>query len=208
MNWMVYTVIVREAFEALLIVGILFAVAHKTKVSWAAWSIAAGAGLGLAASVLAAFLILNMPDFVSDKTLLVLEIAFPALAAVMIVYTVWWMHRSVRAGVGLKERAGGLASENRFWSLAAVTGLAVGREGAETVLFLSGEIMRENIARSFYLSSLLAALTSILIYFVVSRSMLRIGYKWFFSISSAALMILACKLVLDTFNQLMSRGFI
>lgn len=209
MNWPVVTIVLREAFEALLIIGILSAVARKSQQTRAAWSIGAGVLAGLFASLLIGYMIIRLPDLVSDQVMLVLEVIFPAVAALMILQTLWWMQKHARGNAqALRKEAENRVTSGQFLNLAFLAFVAISREGTETVMFLSGELMQIDLLPQLLLSISVALSAATLFYFIISRSLPRIGFKWFFAMSSMALLVLSGKLLLETYHQMSSRGWL
>ena len=208
MNWTTYSIVLRESFEALLILGLLYSVARRTGLRTAKWSVGLGVVIGIFISLALGYALLSVSEWAAKGVLIFLEIAFPALAALMIFYTVWWMHKfSKLYSKSLKSKAQALLEEDQMWSLALLSCIAVGREGAETVLFLSGDLMGNGLTFSFANSLLLALVSAAGIYFLVTRFFQTLGFQIFFKISSGILILLGFQFLYDAYTQMSSRGW-
>jgi high-affinity iron transporter len=132
-----FVIVWRESLEALLVIGVLAA--------WAARQPGAAAlrrqiGLGVAAGVALAGLLgagaLLARTELQGQALDFTRLGVVALAATLMLHMVVWMQRHGPTLRGALEADA--ARAGRWGGVAAVTGLAVAREGAETVVFLSG----------------------------------------------------------------------
>ena len=107
--------------------------AHASRYLWA--GVAAGVGLALALAIV----MLGVASVLSDEGLEYFQLAMMLIAAGLIVQMVFWMRRHGRTfkkelEAGMQEKA----AKANWWGLLAVVALAVGRESAETVVFLYG----------------------------------------------------------------------
>ena len=130
----------RESAEALLVVGILFAWLRKRpdaavgmRYLWG--GVAAGIGLAIAL----ALVMLGIASTLSGNGLEWFQIAMMAVASALIVQMVFWMRRHGRTFKrDLETDMARNAGAANWWGLLIVVALAVGRETAETVVFLYG----------------------------------------------------------------------
>ena len=130
----------RESAEAMLVVGILYAwlrqrpdAAVGMRFLWGG----VAAGLGLALSL--AFAMLGIASSLSGTGLDYFQLAMMLVAAGLIVQMVFWMRRHGRTfKKDLETSMAKNASAANWWGLLVVVALAVGRETAETVVFLYG----------------------------------------------------------------------
>ena len=131
-------VLIREGFEASLIVGIVFGYLRKigrTDLDRPVWL-----GVGLAAGLATAFgvvLHLTVGSFEGDAKLRAFA-AISIVAAVVLTWMVFWMRRQSRAIKGeLEYRVdAAIDSQNVATAVLLVAFFAVLREGIETALFL------------------------------------------------------------------------
>jgi high-affinity iron transporter len=135
-------VLLREGLEALLVLVALLAMLSRSGQQKGKAYVWSGAGAGLLLSIgLAVTLSLVLSASTGGMARESLE-GFVGLAAVALMLTVGaWLHRnaSIKAwNAYIKGRVGDAIARGRNWSLFAVAGLAILREGAETVIFLAG----------------------------------------------------------------------
>src|SRR5947207_2660301 len=133
-------IIWRESAEAMLVVGILYAWLKRRpdatvglRYLWG--GVAAGVGLALALAIG----MLGVASLLSDEALEYFQLAMMLVAAGLIVQMVFWMRRHGRTfkkelEAGMQQKA---AAAN-WWGMLTVVTIAVGRESAETVVFLYG----------------------------------------------------------------------
>lgn len=128
-----FIIVWRESLEAMLVIGVLLswiarqpAPAPLRRRLW----LGVAAGLSLACALGAATFAVQS-EF-AGASLDVFQLAMVLAAAALIVHMVLWMHRH---GRHMKRELEGRAGA---WGIAAIAALAVGREGAETVVFLYG----------------------------------------------------------------------
>src|SRR4030095_602699 len=126
--------------EAMLVVGILYAWLKRSpdasigmRYLWG--GVAAGIGLALTLAVV----MLGVASILSDEALEYFQLAMMLIAAALIVQMVFWMRKHGRTfkrelEAGMHENA----ARANWWGMLAVVAIAVGRESAETVVFLYG----------------------------------------------------------------------
>ncbi len=131
-------IVFREVLEAALVAGIVLAATRGIAGS-RAW-IAGGAGLGLVGAMALAAFADVLTDAFAGSGQEVFNAAILALAVLMLAWHNCWMARHGREmAVEMKAVGDAVSSGERpLWMLAVVVGVAVLREGAETVLFLTG----------------------------------------------------------------------
>lgn len=185
-------IVFREVLEAAIIIGII-AAATRDVLGRKAW-IGAGILLGLLGSALvagSASTISNLADGVGQELFNALILG---AAVLMLAWHSIWMasHGKQLAAsarnVGMAIRDG--ASERSV--LLAVIGIAVLREGAETVLFLYGIATSERVgASALLLGGFAGIVAGICVGYALYKGLLRIPLHWFFSATSALVLLLA-----------------
>jgi high-affinity iron transporter len=144
----VASVVWRESFEALLVVGTLYAWSTREHVSTGRalgkW-IACGAALGLAFAIGLAATMTSATGFLDDDGEEYLQLVLAAIAVILMLRMVFWMRGVERRPSG-STKGGTFArprGRNRL-GLATLAALAVAREGAETIVFLFGLLSTSN----------------------------------------------------------------
>ena len=201
-------VVWRESVEAILVVGILYAWIRRSSASGVGlrhlfWG--TGAGVLLAAGLGA--LMLGLQSQLAGQALDAFQIGVLFAAAALIAQMVAWMNvhgRHIRRELETSmtraaERAGG-------WSCALLAALAVGREGAETVLFLYGIAAerRGGELLDMVIGSLLGFLLALATGALLVRGSRWVSARLFFGISSALLLLLAGALVVTGVERLVA----
>lgn len=193
----------RESIEAMLVVGILHGWLSarpdaRDGLPWL-WSGVAG---GLVLAGLLALTLMGVQAWASDTALEWFQALMPLVASVLIFQMVWWMHRK---GAGLKrelESGMAAAAERANWlGMSILAAVAVGREGAETVVFLYGAAGNESLA-DFLLGGAGGFLLALLAYWALSRSGRFISWRNFFRLTKVLLLLLGGALLVDAAERL------
>ena len=185
-------IVFREVLEAAIIIGIIAAATRD--VPSRNTLISAGILLGLLGSALvasSASTISNLADGVGQELFNALILG---AAVLMLAWHSIWMasHGKQLAAsarnVGKAVQDG--ASERSV--LLAVIGIAVLREGAETVLFLYGIATSEQVgASALLLGGFVGIIAGIAVGYALYKGLLRIPLHWFFTATSALVLLLA-----------------
>ena len=185
-------IVFREVLEAAIIIGIIAAATRDVpgRNTW----ISAGILLGLLGSALvasSASTISNLADGVGQE---LFNAIILGAAIFMLAWHSIWMASHGKAlaasarNVGKAIRDG--ASERSV--LLAVIGIAVLREGAETVLFLYGIATSEQVgASALLLGGFAGIIAGICVGYALYKGLLRIPLHWFFTATSALVLLLA-----------------
>ena len=139
-------VVWRESFEALLVVGIIYAwikqhpdAAAGRRYLWG------GVALGVALSLFLALLIYGVFNVLDDSGQTYFMIGMSLFAAVLIVQMVYWMQQhSASLKSGIEQEMNDSARQHSWWGALFIVAIAIAREGSEIVVFLSGIVMGLN----------------------------------------------------------------
>lgn len=198
----------RETIEAMLVVGILhgwltaqsdlIAETRRRATLWLWGGVAAG--LGLAA--LLALALLGLSAWADDTTLEWFQAIMPLLAATLIFQMVAWMRRH---GAGLKrelESGMSAAVERTRWAgMALLAAIAVGREGAETVIFLYGAAGNDSAGR-LLAGGALGFLLALVAYAALVRGARWFSWRVFFRLTEILLLLLGGALLVTGTDKL------
>lgn len=202
----------RESVEAMLVIGILYA--------WLRNRDAAHVGLrylwggivgGLLLAGLLALIMLGMQNELAGEAMAYFQIAMMLLAAALITQMVFWMRRHGRT-LKRELEAGmdhALAQAN-WWGLATLAAIAVGREGAETVIFLYGMGMAQtgDARTAFWAGALLGFGAALLTFWLLSRGSRFFTWRVFFRFSEGMLLLLAGALLVEGADRLIGMGWL
>lgn len=140
-------IVFRESLEAALFVGIV-AAATRELAGRARW-LAGGVGMGVLGAILLALSaheVSNLFDGIGQD---VVNIAVLSVALVMLLWHCIWVSPHAREMVAEARQLGMSVQQGRRtpWALLVAVALAVLREGAETVLFVSGALTGPSTAQ-------------------------------------------------------------
>jgi len=185
-------IVFREVLEAALIIGILAAATrglpHRN--SW----LAAGVVLGLfGAGIVAAFI-----DVIGDWASGVGQELFNATVLGIAVFMLAWHNIWMSShGAALAKNAKSVGKSiqdgvSECSILLVIVGLAVLREGSETVLFLYGIAASNPDGQSLMiLGGLIGGLGGVALGLILYKGLLRIPLRWFFSATGILVLLLA-----------------
>ena len=199
----------REGVEAALVVGIILAYLHKTGRAGLNRMVYWGLGATILASVVFAVVLqaLNI-----DPENEYLEGALFGAAGIMVASLVVWMWRvSKKLKSEMEKKLGAIVSRENLRAqglgLLAFTFFMVFREGAETVLFLTGATLGRFDLLSFTGGFIGLGLAVLFAVFFI-RGSLKMNLSRFFSVTSIVLLILAFKLLLGSLHEFAEVGAI
>jgi high-affinity iron transporter len=185
-------IVFREVLEAALIIGII-AAATRAIPGRNRW-LAAGVAAGLAGAGLVALGTERIAELASGVGQEIFNATVLGIAVVMLAWHNLWMSSH---GAALAASARGVGGEIRDGRrecsvLLIVVGLAVLREGSETVLFLYGIAASEGGASWPMLTGGMAGIVAgIAVGYAVYAGLLRIPLRWFFTATGILVLFLA-----------------
>ena len=185
-------IVFREALEAALVISVVLGATKglKGRMAVVAW----GAVSGLLAALIAAGLMGRIAQAASGTGQALFEAgALFGAVAMLGWHNIWMSWHGAQLAAGAK-RVGRDVSEGRreLSAILIVIALAVLREGSESVLFLyslmsSGEVSSFAAVSGAALGLLVGAALGLLLY----AGILRIPMRWFFSVTSTLILLLA-----------------
>jgi high-affinity iron transporter len=199
-------IIWRESAEAMLVVGILYAWLAKQQDAkrgmrylWAG----VGAGVGLALALAA--VMLGIAKLLSEEGLEYFQLAMMLIASGLIVQMVFWMRRHGRTlRRELEADMAGNAATANWWGLSVVVALAVGRESAETVVFLYGLGAQYTSVWSFLQVLVLGIGAAWLTIWALQQGSRFFSWRTFFRVSEILLLLLAGALLVSAVEKLIA----
>lgn len=207
-----FFIILREGFEAILIISALTAYLIKTRNNDKVRMIYKGAGLALVASILTAFLIQSIfaqnpagQEIMEGFTML--------LAAGVLFYVSYWLTSKAEAAKWMgfiQDKVRKSLSRGSLFALGLTAFLAVYREGAETILFYKALLSGGDGAEIglIWLGFLLGCAALVGVFFVFKLSSVRIPIRAFFTLTSIFLYYLAFSFTGQGITELQVGGLI
>ncbi|NKQ19568.1 FTR1 family iron permease [Brevibacillus laterosporus] len=196
--WDAAVILLREGFEALIIVAALLSFLKKTNHAHQQKWIWAGVIVGIICSGLLA---VGIQIFFSQATAGAsreyLEGVFGIAAVVMMVLVGNWLHNKSNIqnwNVYLKGQVESAVAKGGLWAMATVSFLAIFREGAETVIFYIG--LAPSITMKELLAGIALALAILVVVgFVLIRYSVKLPIRLFFTTATVVIYALAFKIV-------------
>lgn len=208
-----FLVLLREGFEAILVLSLLAAVMRKTgrteglRVLWAGSAAALVASMLLAAGFLVVFS--NMKE-VGGRTRETFEGVTMLVAVVVLFFTSFWLISRVegrRWASFLKQQVEGAVTGGRRWAVASLAFLVVLREGAETVLLYASLFVSSPGASPAILAGIAVASVALVVLFLASvRGTAVLPVRPFFAVTGGLLYVLAFKLAGNAVFELQNAG--
>jgi high-affinity iron transporter len=206
-----FVVTLREAFEAALILGIVYSYLDRIGaresyryVTWgAALALLASAAMGLGVTYLSGPLLDIGPD------ILTLVVIFAAVG--LLTWHAWWMQQHAREITGqVQHRIDVARASNRLWVVGLIAFTGVFREGAETVLFLWGILAQAGSGSGW--GSLLGGVggvaASAALGLAIFRGGRHISLHRFFRVTTVLIMLLAAGLLSNGVGRLQGLGIL
>ena len=190
-----FLLILREGFEAILIVAAIMAVVLRSGSTRQRRSVRWGVGLALLASLATAGLLeWLLAGGAAQRE--ALEGGVMLVAACVLFYVSYWLVSKVEVAVWqrfLREKVEAATASGRSLALASVAFLAVYREGFETVLFYKALYVSGGAggAAPITLGLATGAVVLVAVYVGIERFGLRIPLRPFFAVTGATLFFMA-----------------
>jgi high-affinity iron transporter len=204
-----FVITLREAFEASLILGIVYTYLAKIDardnyryVTWGAvLGLTASLGMGLGVSYLSGPLLDLGPDLISAAIIFA--------AVVLLTWHAWWMRQHARSLKGqLQQRIEAAWATQRLWIVGLIAFTGVFREGAETVLFLWGILAQTTSAAGWgsFLGGVAGVATAAALGWAIFRGGQRLSVARFFAVTTLFIMLLAAGLFSTGVGRLQGLG--
>ena len=192
--WQSFLIILREGFEAILVVGAVVAFLIKTGNRERLRSIWIGVALGVVASLLTAIVIRTMFAAIPASTEIVEAVSL--LIAVVVLFSVsYWLISKVEAAQWqkfIREKVAAALEKGGGGALMLVAFLAVYREGAETALFYQALFSQSTTTAFPLIMGILVGFAALAVVFVLFyRFGIRIPMRPFFAVTSLLLYYMA-----------------
>ena len=185
-------IVFRETLEAALIIGII-AAATRGVPGRSRWVIA-GVGAGLVGSAFVAAATGTIAEMASGLGPELFNAGVLGIAVLMLAWhNIWMSAHSKQLAVNASNTGRAISDGNRECSvLFAIIALAVLREGSETVLFLYGiATAGGQSTHTMLIGSLLGLTGGVAVGWTLYAGLLRIPLRWFFSVTSLLVLLLA-----------------
>ena len=210
-----FVVTLREAFEAALVLGIVYTYLEKVGGRQHYRYVTCGGGLGVLASVLVALAVSLLSGPLLDLGPDLIATAVIFVAVIVLTWHGWWMQQHARAIKGeVQRRIDEAQASRRLWIIGLIAFTAVFREGSETVLFLWGLLAQATDAAGGVASwsgvagGVLGVATAAGLGWAIFRGGKRISLVKFFAVTSLLLVFLSAGLFSAGIGKLQGLGLL
>jgi len=198
----------REGFEASLIVGILLAFLNRSGRRDRFLAVWLGAGSAFILSAAVATVLFVVGAELEGTAEAAFEGTAMLVAAGLLTWMIFWMRKQAR---GLKreletQAAGALATGSTI-GLATIAFVAVLREGVETALFLYGTVSGSNGLVSS-LGATIGLSAAVMLGYLFYRGSSRLDLRRFFTVTSTLLLVFAGYLLARGLEELAEGGIL
>jgi len=194
MFWQSFLILLREGFEAMLVVTALVTYLRRSGAGDKVHVIWQGVAYALLASVLAAWL-LSYVIKISGSAQEAIEGFTMLIAAAMLFYVSYWLFAKREAEkwqLFIKSQINKAVSTGSLFMLGFTAFLAVFREGAETILFYQALLAgSQNGLMPVIAGFAVATVALVVLFFVMRTASIRLPLGLFFSITAVFLFIMA-----------------
>jgi high-affinity iron transporter len=204
-----FVVTLREAFEAALILGLVYT--YLDKVGGRAYYryATAGGALGLLASIAAGVAVGFLSGPLLDLGPDVVSAVVVFAAVILLTWHGWWMRQHARSIKGnVQRRIDQARLTRRLWIIGLIAFTGVFREGAETILFLWGLLTQATSSVAGIAGGALGVATAALLGWAIFRGGTRLSPPRFFTITSAILLLVSAGLFSAGVGQLQGLGVV
>ena len=191
-----FVVTLREAFEAALLLGIVYTYLDKVGARGHYRYVTYGGALGVVASVLLGVVLSLLSGPLLDFGPDVIGTAVVFVAVVVLTWHGWWMRqhaRAIKSDVQRRLEQAGVG--HRVWVVATIAFVGVFREGAETVLFLWGLMTQTSVTGwGGVAGGALGIATAAVLGWAIFRGGRHVSLPRFFAVTSVLLLLVAAGL--------------
>ncbi len=206
-----FVVTLREAFEAALILGIVYSYLQKIGARDGYRYVTWGGALGLLLSVAMGMAVSYLSGPLLDVGPEIITVVVIFAAVGLLTWHAWWMQQHARLIKGhVQHRIDEARARNRLWVVGLIALTGVFREGAETVLFL-WRIMTQAGAGAGW-SSVAGGVAGVgaaaALGWAIFRGGKHVSLSRFFSLTTAFIMLLAAGLFSGGVGRLQGLGIL
>ena len=206
-----FVVVLREGFEAALLLGIVYAYLAQIGHADSRRYVSLGGALAIVASVVMGIAVSELSGPLADigPDVIALVVIFGAVA--LLTWHGWWMSRHAREMRGeLQRRIDAAHASQQLWMVGLIAFTGVFREGAETVLFLWGLMSQlESVSGWTALAGGAAGLVGAAVLgWLVFQGGRRLSVQKFFAATSLLVLFLAAGLFSAGIGRLQSHGLL
>jgi high-affinity iron transporter len=201
-----FFIVLREGFEASLVIGLMLAFLKKTGQRQHNSSVWWGVAAATAASVVMGGILFGTVGELEGTSEYLFEGIAMLIATVVLTWMVFWM-RSQAATIGghLREQVSQAIVRGGGVALASVAFIAVAREGLESVLFIFASVSDDGVVATI-VGGTLGLFAAVVLGSLLYRGSLKLDLRRFFLFTSVIVIALAAYLLAGALHELGEAG--
>ena len=202
-----FVIVLREAFEASLVLGLIFAFLNKTgqreRHGGAVWQ---GTVWAMGLSVVMGAILFATVGELEGSAERIYEGTAMLVAALVLTWMVFWMRKQARTiGGALRAQVGEAVASGGGVALATVAFVAVAREGLESALFLFVSVGDNGVAQTV-VGGALGLAAAIGLGIALYRGSLRLDLRKFFLVTGLLVIAFAAYLLVGALHEFAEAG--
>jgi high-affinity iron transporter len=201
-----FVIVLREGFEAALLVGLILGVINKTGNREHARAVWIGVGAALASALVVGAILFAAVGELQGNAEALYEGTAMLLAAAVVTWMVFWMRKQARTlGGHLRSQVSSAIVAGGGFALASVAFIGVAREGLESALFLFAAVKDDGVVATI-VGGALGALAAVSLGLLFYRGAIRLDLRRFFMITGVLVIGFAAYLIMGGLHELGEAG--
>jgi high-affinity iron transporter len=201
-----FVIVLREGFEATLLIGLILGVLNKTGQRQHARAVWMGVAAAVATSLVIGAILFGAVGELEGHAEMYYEGTAMLLAACVVTWMVFWMRKQARTlGGHLRSQVSSAVVAGGGLALASVAFIGVAREGLESALFLFASVGDDGVVATVVGGSL-GALAAITLGYLFYRGTLHLDLRRFFMITGVLVIGFAAYLIAGGLHEFSEAG--
>jgi high-affinity iron transporter len=196
-----FVIVLREGFEATLMIGLILGVLNKTGQREHMRSVWIGTAAALVSSVIVGAILFAAVGKLHGDAEKLYEGTAMLLAASVVTWMVFWMRKQARTlGGHLRSQVSGALIAGGGVALASVAFIGVAREGLESALFLFASVGDSGVVQTV-ISGALGALGAVILGVLFYRGSIKLDLRQFFMVTGVLVIAFAAYLIHGSLHE-------
>jgi high-affinity iron transporter len=201
-----FVIVLREGFEAALLVGLILGVLNKTGQREHTRYVWMGVGAALACAIVIGAILFAAVGELEGNAEKLYEGTAMLLAAAVVTWMVFWMRKQARTlGGHLRSQVSSAIVAGGGLALASVAFIGVAREGLESALFLFAAVSDDGIVATVF-GGALGAVAAVTLGYLFYRGTIRLDLRRFFMITGVLVIGFAAYLIAGGMHEFGEAG--
>src|SRR3954468_20126999 len=201
-----FVIVLREGFEATLLVGLILGVLNKTGQRQHARSVWIGVAAALISSIVIGAILFAAVGELEGNAEALYEGTAMLLAAAVVTWMVFWMRKQARTlGGHLRSQVSTAVIAGGGLALAMVAFIGVAREGLESALFLFASVGDDGVVATL-IGGALGAAAAVALGVLFYRGSIKLDLRRFFMITGVLVIGFAAYLIMGGLHELGEAG--